>query len=70
MKFRLLLLAFLFTTVINAQLLKKYPIGNSACSLYSYCESKYLVEFSEDSSKLYRGDCTSGEVTYGVICIK
>ena len=71
MKIRLLLFGLLIiTAVADAQTLKKYPIGNSGCSLYNYCESKYIVEFSEDSSKLYRGDCISGDVTYGVICIK
>jgi hypothetical protein len=53
-----------------AQSLKKYPISNSACSLYSYCPSKYDVDFSDDSSTVYTGECKSGDVTYGVICIK
>jgi hypothetical protein len=73
---RLLKISFLLMLFLiafndsNAQNLRKYPISNSTCSLYSYCESKYDVDYSEDSSKVYTGECTSGDVTYGVICIK
>lgn len=70
MKTSLLFVTLLLNGIVNAQTLKKYSISNSGCSLYSYCGSKYIVEFSEDSSKLFRGDCTLGDVTYGVICIK
>ena len=70
MKFPLLLVIFLIAASANAQSLKKYSISNSGCSLYSYCESKYDVDYSDDSSKVYTGECTIGEVTYGVICVK
>jgi|CXWL01.1.fsa_nt_gi hypothetical protein len=70
MKTTFLLAAFLFIATADAQSLRKYPVSNSGCSLYSYCESKYDVDYSEDSSKVYTGECTSGEVTYGIICIK
>ena len=70
MKITLPLLAFLFATAVNAQSLKKYSVSNSGCSLYSYCESKYDVDYSDDSSKVYTGECTVGEITYGVICVK
>ncbi|MDZ4795002.1 MAG: hypothetical protein SGI83_12045 [Bacteroidota bacterium] len=54
----------------SSQTLKKYPISNSGCSLYCYCPSKYEVAYSEDSSKVYTGECVMGDVTFGVICIK
>lgn len=70
MKTTLLLLAMLFATIINAQSLKKYSISNSGCSLYSYCDAIFTMELSDDSSKVYTGECANGEVTYGVICVK
>ena len=70
MKFIPLLAVFLFAAAANAQSLKKYSVSNSGCSLYSYCESKYDVDYSDDSSKVFTGECTIGEVTYGVICVK
>lgn len=68
-------LAFLYllltTFVINAQTLKKYPISNSGCSAYMYCKpDKFDFDYSEDSSKVYTGECVNTEVTYGIICIK
>lgn len=53
-----------------SQSLKKYPVGNSGCFLYSYCESKYDMSYSEDSSKVFTGECKLGDVSYGIICIK
>lgn len=71
MKIFLLPAFFLIITVgAYSQSLKKSMIGNSGCSLYSYCESKYDLAYSEDSSKVFTGECISGQVTYGVICIK
>lgn len=54
----------------SGQSLKRYHIADSGCSLGSYCAPKYKTDFSEDSSTVYTGECTSGNVTYGVICIK
>jgi len=54
----------------EAQSLKKYTIGDSGCSLYTYCETKFNVDYSEDSSKVYTGECEKDGVTYGVICVK
>jgi len=54
----------------SAQTLKKYVIGNSGCSFYNYCESKFTVDYSTDSSKVFTGDCVAAGVTYGVICVK
>ena len=70
MKTALLLIVSFTITSLKAQSLKKYPVSNSGCYIYSYCESKYDIDYSEDSSKVYTGECTSGEVTYGIICIK
>ncbi len=70
MKFNLLCACLLAALAAPSQSLKKYPVSNSGCHLYSYCESKYELSYSEDSSKVYTGECTSGEVTYGIICIK
>ena len=61
------LISLFFT---QAQSLKKYPIGNSGCSFYNYCESKIEVDYSTDSSKVYTGECTVNGVAYGVICVK
>lgn len=70
MKTTLLLAVLLLAGFANGQSFKKYPISNSTCSLYAYCPIKYDVDYSEDSSKVFTGECTSGEVTYGVICIQ
>jgi hypothetical protein len=36
-----------------------------------YCDpKKFDFDYSEDSSKVYTGECISSEVNYGVICIK
>jgi len=70
MKSTLLLATFFVSTLLSAQSFKKYPVSNSGCFMYSYCEPKYDIDYSEDSSKVYTGECKSGDVTYGVICIK
>ena len=62
----MLLLAF----QTKAQLLKKYPVGNSGCSIYSYCELKFDLDYSEDSSKVYTAECRKDSISYGVICVK
>jgi hypothetical protein len=54
----------------NAQSLKKYAVSNSGCSLYSYCDTKFKMEKSEDSSSVYTGECTKDEISYGIICVK
>jgi hypothetical protein len=55
----------------HAQLLKKYSIGETGCTLYLYCDpGKFDVDYSEDSSKVYTGECIKEDITYGVICIR
>ena len=68
--FPLVFLFILGSLASDSQTLKKYPIGKSGCSLYSYCISKFTLDYSEDSSRVYTGECTVGGITYGVICIK
>jgi hypothetical protein len=64
-------LLILFVNSSQSQGLRKYAISNSGCSLYMYCDpKKFDFDYSEDSSKVYTGECINGEVNYGVICIK
>lgn len=67
--YQLFIFLLLASTTSTAQNLKKYPIGNSGCSFYNYCESKFKLDYSSDSSKVYTGECKIGDVTYGVICV-
>ena len=59
-------LCFLFS---HAQPLKKVPISNSGCSLYTFCEFKFEKEYSEDSSLVYVSECAKDGMNYGVICV-
>jgi hypothetical protein len=71
--FKLVVILFgcqLFTGLAWAQSLKKTPAGNSGCSLYVYCDTKFKVSKSQDSSLVYTGECTVNEVSYGMICVK
>lgn len=70
MKTFLFILLFITTYSVQAQTLKKYTIGSSGCSLSNYCPSKFTLDYSEDSSKVYTGECEVSGVTYGVICIQ
>ncbi|MEO7923115.1 MAG: hypothetical protein ABIR30_05505 [Chitinophagaceae bacterium] len=67
------LFAFVFTLLtccVFAQSFKKIPVGNSGCSIYTYCDIKFTVEKSTDSSLVYTGECINDEVSYGIICVK
>lgn len=58
-------------TKVSSQSLKKYPIGNSGCSAYFYCDpGLFSLSYSPDSAKVYNKECQEGESSYGVICIK
>lgn len=71
MKRHLLLLVFFFCFLFShAQSLKKVPISNSGCSVYTFCEFRFEKEYSEDSSVVYVSECVKEEMTYGVICVK
>jgi hypothetical protein len=50
--------------------LKKYPVSNSGCFIYNYCDIKFEASKSQDSSMVYNGECIKEEVIYGVICVK
>ena len=68
-KLCLLILAITTTYCSQAQNLKKYPIGNSGCSVYLFCNASFEATYSEDSSKVYTGECTTDSITYGAICV-
>lgn len=71
MKRYTLLLSFSMCFLFSwSQGLKKNPVSNSGCSLYSYCDFKFEKEYSEDSSLVYVGECANNEINYGVICVK
>ena len=67
----LILLGILTAGSMYGQSLKKYAIGNSGCSVYAFCDpAPFNLEKSPDSSDVYTGECSVGDVAYGVICVK
>lgn len=58
---------FLFS---HAQTIKKVPISNSGCSIYTYCTFQFEKEYSPDSSIVYADECVKDDMTYGVICVQ
>lgn len=55
----------------HAQVLKKYAISNSGCSVYMLCDpGKFDEDLSEDSSKVYTAECIKDDISYGIICAK
>ena len=71
LKKEFLLFAFSFCFIFShAQILKKIPISNSGCSIYTYCDFTFETEYSEDSSLVYVSECVKEEINYGVICVK
>ena len=70
---RLLLPTLLLVSFLaSAQSLKKYPISNTGCSVYMFCDPKrFTVDIDDaDSSDVYTSECFTGEIKYGVMCIK
>jgi hypothetical protein len=66
-----LLFAFSFCFIFShSQSLKKVPVSNSRCFIYTYCGFNFEKEYSEDSSEVYVSECVKDEVSYGVICVK
>ncbi|MBI3139263.1 MAG: hypothetical protein HYZ15_11830 [Sphingobacteriales bacterium] len=53
-----------------AQSFKKYPLDNSGCNYYSFCEIKFNPSKSIDSSAIWTGECVKEDINYGVICVK
>lgn len=53
-----------------AQSLRKYPIQQSGCSYYNYCDAPWDVSSSPDSSLVFTGECLYDEFHYAVICVR
>lgn len=72
MRKSLLSLLSLFCVVIGfGQSIKKYPIGESGCAAYFFCDpGTFNMSYSEDSSRIYTGECVNGETNYGLICVQ
>lgn len=71
MKKATLLLALSFCFLFShAQTIKKVPISNSGCSVYTYCTFQFEKEYSPDSSIVYADECVKDDMTYGVICVQ
>lgn len=54
----------------QAQSLRKYPIQQSGCQYYNYCDSRWDVSISPDSSRVFTGECLFDGFYYAVICVK
>ncbi len=63
---------FMFICVIaHSQSLKKYPIGNTGCSVYAFCSlENFDSSKSQDSSDVFTAGCEKEDLHYGVILIK
>jgi hypothetical protein len=61
----------LSTMSASSQGIKKYSIGNSGASVYFFCDpGTFTMTLTEDSSRVYSGDCmTSDSIHYGIICV-
>jgi hypothetical protein len=56
---------------IFSQIIKKYPIAESGCAAYFYCNpGKFELSYSPDSSKVYTSECIVDGTGYGAICVK
>jgi hypothetical protein len=67
-------LAFIFTGLFIAtagQALKKYPVGNTGCEVYFFCNpGVFSKEVSADSSEVYTGECKASDgLSYGLVCV-
>jgi len=70
MKKTILPFLLLISSTVFSQSLKKYPVSKSGCSYYNYCDAKFDISKSTDSSDIYTGECVAADVTYGIICVK
>jgi len=57
-------------SALSAQSFKKIPVGKSGCTVYTYCDLKFDISRSQDSSVVYAGECEKELLNYGVICVK
>lgn len=70
-KLLFVLLSFFSIAAASSQSLNKYDIGNSGCTIYSFCDPvKFDVTYSEDSAKVFTSECKGADAYYGIICIK
>lgn len=55
----------------GAQQIKKYPIAQTGCSAYFFCDpGNYQVSYSPDSSAIYQSECIVGDsIAYGLVCV-
>ena len=70
-----ILITFIIILIVQfsfGQSLKRYPVGSSGCSIYTFCDpGTFDISYSDDSSTVYTGECdTPDSLTYGVICVK
>lgn len=71
MKWMLPLLLLMSMQVSAQSRLKKYPIGNSGCAAYLFCNpGEAEFSYSPDSSRVYTLSCNDSSLNYGIICIK
>ena len=70
-KFFLIVISLFSISNVSGQSIKKYPIGESGCAAYFFCDpGAFNLSYSEDSSKIYMGECLTGETYYGLICVQ
>jgi hypothetical protein len=54
-----------------SQSIKKYPVVSTGCSAYFFCDpGTFGLSYSEDSSKIYMGECINDSTNYGILCIQ
>ena len=69
-KLTIIFLILSTASLVQAQSLKKYDIGSSGCKAYFFCNpGEFEITYSEDSSKVYTGECKSDSLSWGVICV-
>ena len=63
-----------FTLAAFSQKIRKQEIkdtnNNSGCAVYSFCDLKFDVSYSLDSSLVYTGECSVDSLNNGVICVQ
>ena len=66
-----LLLLLVLTISAKSQVIKKYDIATTGCTVYMYCApGRFEEDYSEDSSKVYTAECEKDGVHYGIVCVK
>ncbi|HAN66121.1 MAG TPA: hypothetical protein DCQ34_07605 [Chitinophagaceae bacterium] len=72
MKTLLLSVCVCLLQIAGAQPIKKYPIAQTGCSAYFYCDpGQFQISYSPDSSAIYQSECIVGDsIAYGLLCVK